>query len=70
MYFSKDKWPQFKKLGRKIGYSASMAYQQGWNSFLFFLIPSLILFPLGGILFGRFLWWWLERKHASPIMGE
>lgn len=86
MYFSEDKWPQFKKLGRKqfvlrygvlgwglpvaIGYSLSMAHQNGWNQFLFFLIPSLILFPLGGILFGRFLWSWLERKYASTVASE
>jgi len=86
MYFSAEKWPQLKKLGRKqfilrygvlgwglpvaIGYSASMAHQQGWNTFLFFMIPSLIVFPLGGILFGKFMWYWLERKNTSTIAGE
>jgi hypothetical protein len=86
MYFSADKWPEFKKLGRKqfvlrygvlgwglpvaIGWSLSMAHQNGWNQFLFFLIPSLIVFPLGGVLFGRFLWWWVERKNASSPVAE
>jgi hypothetical protein len=86
MYFSAEKWPKFEKLGRKqfilrygvlgwglpvaIGYSVSMAYQQGWDSFPIFLILSLILFPLGGILFGRLMWWWLQRKFASPVAGE
>ena len=86
MYFSRDKWPQFKELGRKqfvlrygvlgwglpvaIGWSLSMAHQNGWNQILFYLIPALIVFPLGGILFGRFLWWWCERRNASPTAAE
>jgi len=86
MYFSAKKWPEFQKLGRKqfilrygvlgwglpvaIGWSLSMAHQNGWNQFLFFFIPSLIVFPLGGILFGKLMWWWLQRKFASPVAGE
>jgi hypothetical protein len=36
-------------------------YRQGSDGFLFQLIPALIIFPLGGILFGRIMWWMMER---------
>jgi hypothetical protein len=86
MYFSEEKWLKFKKLGRKqfilrygvlgwgvpvaIAYSANMAFEHGWNTFPFFLMPALILFPLCGIWFGKFMWNWVERKYGSPMAGE
>ncbi len=86
MYFNEAKWPKFKKLGRKqfilrygvlgwgvpvaIAYAANMAFDHGWDKFLFFLIPSLILFPLCGIWFGKYMWNWLERKYASPVASK
>lgn len=86
MYFSKEKWPRFKKMGRKqfimrygllawglpvaILYPPSMAFQEGWRALLSYFIPLLFLFPLGGILFGNLLWRLLERKYASPSAGE
>ncbi|HEX4415546.1 MAG TPA: hypothetical protein VH107_18080 [Lacipirellulaceae bacterium] len=86
MYFSEEKWPKLKKLGRKqfilrygvlgwgvpvaIGFALSTSYGQGWSELLITLIIALILFPLGGILFGRFLWFWLERKNAPPAAGK
>jgi hypothetical protein len=86
MFFSAEKWPKFQKLGRKqfilrygvlgwgvpvaIAFSVNMALEQGWNTFLFNLIPSLIIFPLAGILFGRFLWFFLEKRISAPIATE
>jgi hypothetical protein len=37
-------------------------YSDGWGTFLPQLILSLILFPLGGILYGRLMWKLLVRK--------
>ena len=37
------------------------SYRLGPDGFLFQLIPALIIFPLGGILFGRLMWWLMER---------
>jgi hypothetical protein len=41
------------------------SYQEGWDSFLFQLIPALVLFPLGGIVVGRVLWNRLMKKSNS-----
>lgn len=37
------------------------------GSFLAHLVPALILFPIGGIFFGRFMYRSLERKHAKAV---
>ena len=37
------------------------SYRLGSDGFLFQLIPALIIFPLSGILFGRLMWWLMER---------
>ena len=37
------------------------SYRLGSDGFLFQLIPALIIFPLGGILFGRIMWWMMQR---------
>ena len=37
------------------------SYRLGSDGFLFQLIPALIIFPLGGILFGRIMWWMMEK---------
>ena len=86
MFFRAKKWPEFQQLGRRqfilrygvlgwgvpvaIGFSLNMAFENGWDTFLFNLIPALILFPLVGILFGKILWYWLERKNASRVASE
>jgi hypothetical protein len=46
-------------------FSLVQGYRFGWDGFLFQLIPALILFPIGGILFGRLMWRALENKHAK-----
>ncbi len=43
-------------------FSLLMGLQDGWDGFVFKLIPALILFPLGGILWGRFMWMFMERR--------
>jgi hypothetical protein len=76
-----EKWTRFSKLGRTryvlrfgvlgwgiptaILFSLVQGYRFGWDGFLFQLIPALILFPIGGIFFGRFMWRALENKHAK-----
>lgn len=37
----------------------------GREAFVAQLIPAFILFPIGGIFFGRYLWWMLAKKHAG-----
>jgi hypothetical protein len=41
------------------------SYRLGSDGFLFQLIPALIIFPLGGILFGRLMWWLMERMAKA-----
>jgi len=76
-----EKWAKLSKLGRTqyvlrfgvlgwgiptaILFSLIQGYRFGWDGFLFQLIPALILFPIGGIFFGRFMWRTLENKHAK-----
>lgn len=45
-------------------------YQNGWDNFLFQLIPALVLFPLGGIAWGHVMWKLLERKNASAGVNK
>lgn len=40
-------------------------YRSGSDGFLTQLIPALILFPLGGILFGRMMWWMMEKAAKA-----
>ena len=44
-------------------FTVIQSFEFGWDSFLLRLIPALILFPLGGILFGLFMWRLLQRKR-------
>jgi hypothetical protein len=46
-------------------FSLVQGYRSGWDGFLFELILALLIFPLGGILFGRIMWWVLENKRAK-----
>ena len=72
-----EKWAKFSKLSRSqyvlrfgilgwgiptaILFALVQSYRLGSDGFLFQLIPALIIFPLGGILFGRLMWWLMER---------
>jgi hypothetical protein len=46
-------------------FSLVQGYRFGWDGFLFQLIPALLIFPLGGILFGRIMWSVMENKRAK-----
>jgi hypothetical protein len=79
------KWDEIRKGGRRrfvlrygvlgwgvstgIFFSLWMGYCEGWDAFFFGLIPALVLFPLGGIAWGRFMWWFFERGHER-VVGE
>jgi hypothetical protein len=45
-------------------------YMNGFDRFYGLLIPSLVLFPLGGILWGRLMWmyfeWMSKRAELQP----
>jgi len=45
-------------------FSIIQGFQYGWDGFLLRLIPALVLFPAGGILFGMLMWWTLQRKQV------
>jgi hypothetical protein len=76
-----DKWAKLSQLGRTqyvlrygvlgwgiptaIVFSLIQGYRSGWDGFLVQLILALIIFPLGGILFGRIMWRLLEKKNAK-----
>ena len=35
------------------------------------LLPlALVLFPIGGLLWGSFIWWFAERKYKRQISGS
>jgi hypothetical protein len=52
-------------------FSVLRAYAEGWEQLPVMLAISLAIFPLGGILFGRMMWWWLQRMSArsSSVNG-
>ena len=76
-----EKWDKFSKLGynrfvlfigvlgwglpTSILFTLIQTFEEGWDGFLVRLIISAILFPIGGIAFGHFMWKWLERKRAK-----
>jgi hypothetical protein len=80
---SAEKWAKFSEMGRSrfvwrygvLGWGLSTAilfslwngFSDGWDGFLFKLIPALVLFPLAGIVWGRFMWWFLERTHDRTV---
>ena len=82
---SSEKWAKTSKLGRTrfvwrygvfgwgvttaIVFSLILGIQNGWDGFLFQLIPALIIFPLGGILWGRIMWKLLESRNAKENNG-
>jgi hypothetical protein len=46
-------------------FSLTQGYRSGWDGFLVQLILALIIFPVGGILYGRIMWRLLEKKNAK-----
>jgi len=83
---SAEKWAKLSKLGRRgfilrygvlgwgvptaILFSLVQAYSDGWDTFLLRLVPALVLFPLGGILWGAMMWRFLERRNARAMVSE
>ena len=51
-------------------FSIIQGFEYGWDEFLPRLIPALILFPIGGIFFGMFMWWTLQRKQARVLEAK
>jgi len=41
------------------------AYSEDWAGFLAKLGIALVVFPLGGILWGRMMWWMMQRQRES-----
>jgi uncharacterized membrane protein len=35
---------------------------QGWENFWLYLVLSLVIFPLGGVIWGRVMWRVIERQ--------
>lgn len=80
---STDKSDKIRKLGRgkfvlrygvlgwgistAILFSLIMGFTEGWDGFVFKLIPALIIFPLGGFVWGRFMWAFLERTNKRTV---
>ena len=74
-----EKWARTRRLGRKrfvwlygvlgwgvptaVLFSLLRAYAEGWEQLPVILAISLAIFPLGGVVFGRVMWWWLERMN-------
>jgi hypothetical protein len=76
-----EKWVKLSKMGRSrfvllygilgwgiptaILFTLLQSYQNGWDGFLFELIPALVIFPIGGYVWGRVMWKFLERRHGK-----
>ena len=48
-------------------FSIIQGFEYGWDGFLFRLLPALILFPMGGVIFGMLMWRALQRKQAKAM---
>jgi hypothetical protein len=48
-------------------FSLIMGFTEGWDGFVFKLIPALIIFPLGGFVWGRLMWAFLERTDKRAV---
>jgi hypothetical protein len=76
-----EKWTDLSKLGRKrfvlfygvlgwgiptaILFALIQSYLDGWDQFPYHLTQALLIFPLGGVVWGRVMWKFLERRHAK-----
>jgi hypothetical protein len=76
-----EKWVKLSKMGRSrfvllygvlgwgvptaILFSLLRGYERGWAEFPVNLVLSLIMFPLAGIVWGRWMWKFLERRHGK-----
>jgi len=49
-------------------FSLLMACAEGWDGFLFKLIPALVIFPIGGYAWGRIMWAFFERKWRPAVI--
>ncbi|MGE3243755.1 MAG: hypothetical protein AB7I57_22000 [Pirellulales bacterium] len=74
-------WSETRKLGQKtfvwrygvLGWGVSTAvfftaltgYKDGWSTMLINLPIAFAVFPLAGIAWGRFMWWFCERMHGG-----
>lgn len=56
-------------LSTAILFSLVMGYTEGWDGFVFKLIPALVLFPIGGYAWGHFMWMYLNWM-SSRRLGE
>lgn len=75
------RWAKFSKLGRSqyvlrygvlawgvpvaILFVLLQGFLQGWTAAAFQAIPALVLFPLGGLFYGRIMWSLLERRYGG-----
>jgi hypothetical protein len=80
---STEKSDRIRKLGRGkfvlrygvLGWGISTAilfslitgFTEGWDGFVFKLIPALIIFPLGGYVWGRLMWAFFERTNKRAV---
>jgi hypothetical protein len=76
-------WPKTREMGRGrytliygvlmwgiatgIGWAIVMAAMQGWDRLPFLLVGALILFPIGGIFWGRYMWRMMEARYQKEL---
>lgn len=51
-------------------FSIVQGFEHGWDGLIVRLIPALILFPIGGIFFGLFMWKVMQRPKAAQVDGS
>jgi len=51
-------------------WSVAMAWTQGWGMLPNLLKLSLIGFPIGGVLYGRLMWWIFETRYEAAMRGK
>ncbi|MCA9323257.1 MAG: hypothetical protein KDB53_21145 [Planctomycetes bacterium] len=78
-----DQWSETRKRGKlryvlaygvvgwgvltAVLFSFIMSLMGDGGTFLSYLAVSIIVFPIGGILFGSTMWTWSERKHRRRL---
>jgi hypothetical protein len=75
-----ERWAKTRKLGRKqfvlrfgvlawgvptgILFALRETQDFGWSTFPLQLLLAMMIFPLAGVVWGRAMWWLMERLHG------
>ena len=80
-----EQWARIRRRGREsyiwyygvfgwglttgVGWAFFMALTQGWDRLPLLMILALIIFPIGGYVFGVIMWKVLEKRYQQSVHG-